>query len=109
VLGRVDPQGSLLETRVVGRHVVTKGSFYERLADHGHEISSDDDFAGLYSARMGRPSIPPSVMIPAMLCATHDRTASDAETSRRTRVDAEWKVAMGVDDDSRASRPARSV
>jgi len=24
---------------------VTKGSFYERLADHGHEIVSDDDFA----------------------------------------------------------------
>ena len=99
VLGRVDPQGSLLETRVVRRHLVTKGSFYERLADHGHEIFSDDDFAGLYSARMGRPSIPPSVMIRAMLCATHDRTPSDAETSRRTRVDADWKAAMGVDDD----------
>ena len=98
MLGRVDPQGSLLETRLVRRHLVTKGSFYERLADHGHEIVSDDDFAGLYSPRMGRPSIPPSVMVRAMLCATHDRT-SDAETSRRTRVDADWKAAMGVDDD----------
>ena len=68
------------------------------MADHGHEIVSDDDFAGLYSPRMGRPSIPPSVMVRAMLCATHDRT-SDAETSRRTRVDADWKAAMGVDDD----------
>ncbi len=45
MLGRVQPQGSLLETRVVRRHLVTKGSFYERLADHGHEIVSDDDFA----------------------------------------------------------------
>jgi Transposase DDE domain/Transposase domain (DUF772) len=81
------------------RHLVTKGSFYERLADHGHEVFGDDDFAGLYSQRMGRPSIPPSVMIRAMLCATHDRTPSDAETSRRTRVDADWKAAMGVDDD----------
>jgi hypothetical protein len=84
---------------VVRRHLVTKGSFYERLADHGHEIFGDDDFAELYSPRMGRPSIPPSVMIRAMLCATHDRTPSDAETSRRTRVDADWKAAMGVDDD----------
>jgi hypothetical protein len=33
-----------------------------------------------------------------MLCATHDKT-SDAETSRRTRVDADWKAAMGVDDE----------
>lgn len=98
MLGRVDSQGSLLETRVVRRHLVTKGSFYERLADHGHEIVSDDDFAHLYSQRMGRPSVPPSVMIRAMLCATHDKT-SDAETSRRTRVDADWKAAMGVDDE----------
>jgi Transposase DDE domain/Transposase domain (DUF772) len=105
VLGRVDPQGSLLETRVVRRHLVTKGSFYERLADHGHEIFSDDDFAGLYSEGMGRPSIPPSVMIRAMLCATHDRTPSDAETSRRTRVDADWKAAMGVDDDFEGIAP----
>jgi hypothetical protein len=80
------------------RHLVTKGSFYERLADHGHEFIRDDDFEVLYSERMGRPSIPPSVMIRAMLCATHDRT-SDAETSRRSRVDADWKAAMGVDDE----------
>src|SRR4051812_13702533 len=80
------------------RHLVTKGSFYERLADHGHEIVTDDDFAHLYAERQGRPSIPPSVMVRAMLCATHDRT-SDAETSRRTRVDADWKAAMGVDDE----------
>lgn len=80
------------------RHLVTKGSFYERLADHGHEIVSDDEFAHLYARRMGRPSVPPSVMIRAMLCATHDKT-SDAETSRRTRVDADWKAAMGVDDE----------
>src|ERR1700749_3567180 len=80
------------------RHLVTKGSFYERLADHGHEIFGDDDFAVLYSEGTGRPSIPPSVMIRAMLCATHDRT-SDAETSRRSRVDLDWKAAMGVEDD----------
>src|ERR1700749_3021397 len=89
----------------MGRHLVTKGSFYERLAEHGHEIFGDDDFAELYSSRMGRPSIPPSVMVRAMLCATHDRTPSDAETSRRTRVDADWKAAMGVDDDFEGIAP----
>lgn len=77
---------------------MTKGSFYERLADHGHEIIRDEDFAHMYSEGQGRPSIPPSVMVRAMLCATHDRTPSDAETSRRTRVDSDWKAAMGVDD-----------
>jgi len=77
--------------------LVTKGSFYERLADHGHEVISDEDFAHLYSQGKGRPSVPPSVMVRAMMCATHDRT-SDAETSRRTRVGSDWKAAMGVDD-----------
>lgn len=80
------------------RHLVTKDSFYERLADHGDEIVSDKDFARLYSPPLGRPSIPPSVMVRAMLCAIHDRT-SDAETARRSRVDADWKAAMGVNDD----------
>jgi hypothetical protein len=97
-MGRVDVQGSLLETRHVRRHLVTKGSFYERLAECGHEIVADDDFAHLYAEGRGRPSVPPSVMVRAMLCATHDRT-SDAETSRRSRVDLDWKAAMGVDDD----------
>jgi Transposase DDE domain/Transposase domain (DUF772) len=81
----------------VRRHLVTKGSFYERLADHGEEVVRDEDFAHLYAEGKGRPSVPPSVMVRAMLCATHDRT-SDAETSRRTRVDSDWKAAMGVDD-----------
>jgi hypothetical protein len=79
------------------RALVTKGSFYERLAEHGEEFICDDDFAGLYSKSQGRPSIPPSVMVKALLCATHDKT-SDYETSRRTRVDSDWKAAMGVDD-----------
>jgi Transposase DDE domain/Transposase domain (DUF772) len=98
VLGRVDAQGSLLETRWVRRHLVTKGSFYERLALHGDEIVSDDDFAHLYAEGRGRPSVPPSVMVRAMLCATHDRT-SDRESARRTRVDLDWKAAMGVGDE----------
>jgi len=37
-------------------------------------------------------------MIRALLCATHDKLSSDRETSRRTRVDSDWKAAMGVDD-----------
>ena len=46
----------------------------------------EEDFAHLYAPGFGRPSIPPSVMVRAMSRTTHDRT-SDAETSRRTRLD----------------------
>lgn len=100
MLGRVEAQGSLLEARVMDWHLITRGSVYERLAEHGHEIIRDEDFAHCYSERMGRPSIPPSVMMRAVLLATHDN-CSDAEASRRTRVDLDWKAAMGVDRDFR--------
>jgi hypothetical protein len=98
VLGRVEAQGSLFEARVADWHLITRGSVYERLAVHGHQIVCDEDFAHCYSQRMGRPSIPPSVMMRALLLATHDR-CSDAEASRRTRVDLDWKAALGVDRD----------
>ena len=99
MLGRVKPQGSLLATSHARRHLVTKGSFYERLADNGDAFLCDDDYAHLYAPTMGRPSIPPTIMLRALLLATYERTRSDAEVSRNTRVDLDWKAAMGVDDD----------
>ncbi len=48
---------------MVRRHLVTRGSFHERLADHGDEIVTDDDFAELYPSGRGRPSVPLSVMV----------------------------------------------
>ncbi|MPZ90946.1 MAG: hypothetical protein GEU68_04820 [Actinobacteria bacterium] len=57
MLGRVDPQGSLLEAGNMCGHLVTKGSFYEKLARCGHELITDDDFAQMYApARGGRRS-----------------------------------------------------
>jgi hypothetical protein len=96
MLGRVDPQGSLLEAGNMCGHLVTKGSFYERLARRGHELISDDDFAHMYAPTWGRPSIPPSTMMRALLLATKDGT-SDRESARRSRVDLDWKAALGLD------------
>src|SRR5665213_3144628 len=106
VLGRVDLQGSLLSTALVHDERLTKHSFYERLALHGHEIVDDDDFAHLYARTNGRPSHPPSVMVRALLCATHDKT-SDRESARRSRVDLDWRWAMG-DDLQLVPRPSRA-
>ena len=99
MLGRVKAQGSLLATSHARRHLVTKGSFYERLAENGDTFLSDEDYAHMYAPAMGRPSIPPTIMLRALLLATYERTRSDAEISRHTRVDLDWKSAMGVDDD----------
>jgi hypothetical protein len=50
--------------------LLTLGSSYERLAEHAHEPVTDEDFAHLYAGRRGRQSIPPSVMLLALLCST---------------------------------------
>lgn len=99
MLGRVNPQGSLLNpSQIFGHLVSSERSFYGKLAAHGQDIISDDDFEGLYSKGRGRPSIPPSVMMRGLLLATKDGT-SDRESSRRSRVDLDWKAALGLDAD----------
>jgi hypothetical protein len=49
-----------------------EGSFYALLAEHGDRIVRDEDFVECYSSRMGRPSIPPSLLAKVMLAAAPD-------------------------------------
>lgn len=93
MLGTVDPQMTLLDTASWFGHLVDERSFYAKLARHGDEIVTDDDFAECYSRGRGRPSIPPSVLMRACLLALHDDT-SDRETARRCRADLDWKFAL---------------
>src|SRR5512142_1993037 len=44
-----------------------EGSFFALLAEHGDRIVRDEDFAECYSERMGRPSIPPSLLAKVLL------------------------------------------
>src|SRR5664279_5534935 len=44
-----------------------EGSFFALLAEHGDRIVRDCDFAECYSERMGRPSIPPSLLAKVLL------------------------------------------
>ena len=73
-------------------------SFYARLATHGNEIIRDEDFAHCYSATMGRPSIPPSLMMRAVLCQIRE-DVSDREAARRAAKDLDWKRALGIEAD----------
>ena len=50
-----------------------EGSFFALLAEHGDRIVRDEDFAECYSSRMGRPSIPPSLLAKVMLLQPPDR------------------------------------
>ncbi|HEX2274251.1 MAG TPA: IS1182 family transposase [Acidimicrobiales bacterium] len=73
-------------------------SFYARMAAHGDELISDEDFADCYSAGMGRPSIPPSLLMKAVLLQVRD-DVSDREAARRAAKDLDWKRALGLEAD----------
>jgi transposase len=65
-----------------------EGSFYALLAEHGHRIVRDEDFAECYSAGIGRPSIAPSLLARIMLL--QHRTGLSDEAAMR------WKIALGL-------------
>jgi transposase len=73
-------------------------SFYARLAAGGDEVISDEDFASCYAADRGRPSIPPSLLMKAVLCQIRE-DVSDREAARRAAKDLDWKRALGLEAD----------
>ena len=72
-----------------------EGSFYGLLAEHGDRIVRDGDFAGCYSVRMGRPSIPPSQLAKVLLLQ-HRTGVSDEQAMECVAWDLRWKVALGL-------------
>lgn len=100
MLGRRDPQGSLLgAVAQVGVAAVEKMGFYGKLALHGNAVFSDDDFAAAYCLDNGRPSAPPSMLAKARLLQCH-AGVSDAEVIDRCRFDLRWKVVLDLDPSS---------
>ncbi len=70
------------------------------LAEHGHRIVRDEDFAECYSSRMGRPSIPPSQLAKVLLLQ-HRTGTSDEQAMEAVAWDLRWKVALGLPVDLR--------
>jgi transposase len=71
-------------------------SFYARLAQWLDVLVDDEDYTPLYKdSPKGRPSIPPSMVVLAMLLEYHD-DCSDAEAEQRMRFDLRWKHALGL-------------
>src|SRR3954471_9486846 len=80
------------------------GSFYALLAEHGHRIVRDEDFAACYSERMGRPSIPPSQLAKVLLLQ-YRRGVSDEQAMESVAWDLRWKVALGLPVDHQGWHP----
>ncbi len=76
--------------------LVPADSFYARLSRWRDVLVDDEDYAPLYKdSSRGRPSIPPSTVVLAMLLQYHD-DCSDAEAEQRMRFDLRWKHALGM-------------
>src|SRR6476469_8746711 len=78
--------------------LLAENSIYALLANHGERIVRDEDFAECYSARWGRPSIPPSLLAKVLLLAYRDGL-SDQRAMEALRFDLRWKVVLdlGID------------
>ena len=95
MLGSRGPQRGLLEADNLFADFVGRDSFYGFLASQRDVLFRDEDFAQLYCAQNGRPSVPPSLLATALVLQTHDRV-SDEEAKERADYDLRWKVALGV-------------
>lgn len=74
---------------------VGRDSFYGFLASHRTELFHDEDLTSLYCSSNGRPSVPPSLLVTALLLQAHDGV-SDEEAKARVDFDLRWKAALGV-------------
>ena len=100
MLGKQSGQRGLWEADSLYIDHVGRGSFYGLLASMRGQLFRDEDFAELYCADNGRDSVPPSLLATALLLQTYDR-ASDAEAKQRADLDIRWKVALGIEVESR--------
>jgi transposase len=80
------------------------GSFFALLAEHGERIVCDEDFAECYSERMGRPSIPPSLLAKVLLLQ-YRCGLSDEQAMESVAWDLRWKVALDLPVDHRGWHP----
>src|SRR5438132_403820 len=81
-----------------------EGSFFALLAEHGERIVRDEDFAECYSQRMGRPSIPPSLLAKILLLEYRCRL-SDEAAMESLEWDLRWRAALGLPVDHRGFHP----
>jgi hypothetical protein len=100
MLGKRSAQRGLFEADTMFADFVGQRSFYGYLASQRGELFRDEDFAALYCRDNGRPSVPPSLLATALLLQTYD-VVSDDEAKQRAEYDLRWKVALGIELETR--------
>jgi Transposase DDE domain/Transposase domain (DUF772) len=103
MLATQSAQVGMFDAAVLSRPL-PEGSFFALLAEHGDRIVRDEDFAECYSQRMGRPSIPPSLLAKVLLLQ-HRTGVSDEQAMECVAWDLRWKVALGLPVDHQGWHP----
>jgi hypothetical protein len=100
MLGKRSAQRGLFEADTRYGEFVGQRTFYGYLASQRDELFRDEDFAALYCRNLGRPSVPPSLLATALVLQTYDGV-SDEEAKQRADYDLRWKVALGLEVETR--------
>lgn len=100
MLGKRSEQLGLYEADNQYLKFIGKDSFYGYLAKQRGKLFKDEEFSAFYCEENGRPSVPPSLLATALLLQTYDKI-SDEEAKARADFDLRWKVALGIEIDTR--------
>jgi transposase len=100
MLGTRGPQRGLFEADTLYGEFVGRQTFYGWLASQRGELFPDELFLGLYISGWGRPSVPPSLLATALVLQTYEGV-SDEEATARAAYDVRWKVALGIELDTK--------
>jgi len=95
MLGRETQQVSFFDPSFVCAHLIDKKSFYAKMREHADSIISDDDFADIYCADNGRPSVPPARLAKVLILQHHDNVP-DRQALNMVRFNILWKYALNV-------------
>jgi hypothetical protein len=93
VIGKRKAQAELFDVGNVFPFVLKSGTFHAQLAEAAPRLFRDEDFAEIYSDRIGRPSVPPSLLALALLMQQEAGT-TDEETVERTGCDLRWAAVL---------------
>jgi len=93
MLGKDTGQRDLFDVGNVFSVELKPGSFYAQLAQAAPRLFRDEDFAALYADKVGRPSVPPSLLALVVLMQ-HETGVSDAEAVERTGLDLRWAAVL---------------
>jgi hypothetical protein len=93
MLGKCSAQAELYDVGNVFPLSMRPSSFHAELAKAAPHLFADEDFAEIYSDRLGRPSVPPS-QLALVTILQHQANVSDEEAIMRTAFDLRWAAVL---------------